>query len=98
MLVVFNIFVTTIGLLNPGQLGYGGVRQSIVAIAILLLSVLLYVYRQVVQDKRPLAMRLPAEAVPSGEDAIALEREMREAEEDRRGARSARELEEARTS
>jgi len=77
VLVVFNVFITVIGVLNPGLLGYGGARESLLAVGILLFSVVLYVYRRVVQDKLPLVWRLPAPAMPEGADALALELEMR---------------------
>ena len=83
VLVVFNSFITIVGVLNPELLGYGGIRDTFVAVAVLLLSVVLYVYRRVVQDKAPMAWRLPAPAVPEGEDAIALEEEMRQARPER---------------
>ncbi|PBC49916.1 amino acid transporter [Rhodococcus sp. ACS1] len=77
VLVVFNVFITVIGVLNPELLGYGGARESLLAVGILLFSVVLYVYRRVVQDKLPLVWRLPAPAMPEGADALALELEMR---------------------
>jgi amino acid transporter len=77
VLVVFNVFITVIGLLNPSLLGYGGARESVIAVGILLLSVVLYAYRRVVQDKLPLVWRLHAPTMPQGADALALELEMR---------------------
>ncbi|AII07314.1 APC family permease [Rhodococcus opacus] len=78
VLVAFNIFITAIGVLNPELLGYGGARESLVAVAVLLFSVVLYAYRRVVQDKLPMLWRLPAPAMPQGADALALEHEMRQ--------------------
>ncbi|QSE91981.1 APC family permease [Rhodococcus pseudokoreensis] len=78
VLVVFNIFITVIGVLNPELLGYGGTRESLVAVAVLLFSVVLYAYRRVVQDKLPMLWRLPAPAMPEGADALALEHEMKQ--------------------
>ncbi|MFC0454089.1 APC family permease [Rhodococcus jostii] len=78
VLVVFNVFITVIGVLNPELLGYGGARESLVAVAVLLFSVVLYAYRRVVQDKLPMLWRLPAPAMPQGADALALEHEMRQ--------------------
>ncbi|PBC53390.1 APC family permease [Rhodococcus sp. ACPA1] len=77
VLVAFNIFITVVGVLNPSLLGYGGTRESVIAVCILLVSVALYAYRRVVQDKVPLVWRLPAPAMPQGADALALEHEMR---------------------
>jgi len=77
ILVAFNIFITVVGVLNPSLLGYGGTRESVIAVCILLVSVALYAYRRVVQDKVPLVWRLPAPAMPQGADALALEHEMR---------------------
>jgi amino acid transporter len=83
VLVAFNTFITVIGFLNPELLGYGGFRDTLVGVAVLLVSVLLYVYRRVVQDKQPMAWRLPAPALPEGADAVALEEEMRSVREER---------------
>ncbi|MFE4545119.1 APC family permease [Arthrobacter sp. NPDC056727] len=83
VLVAFNTFITVVGVLNPELLGYGDIRDTLVAVAILLLSVVLYIYRRVVQDKKPIVWRLPSPAVPEGEDAIALEEEMRQVKAER---------------
>ncbi|MFE4837402.1 APC family permease [Arthrobacter sp. NPDC056691] len=83
VLVAFNTFITVVGVLNPELLGYGDIRDTLVAVVILLLSVVLYIYRRVVQDKKPIVWRLPSPAVPEGEDAIALAEEMRQVEAER---------------
>lgn len=70
-LVVFNCFVATVGLFNPGLLGYGGLRQSVIAIAIILISVLAYAYRQRFQDGRSIQWCIPTPAVPE-EDEVAV--------------------------
>ncbi|GAB2714499.1 APC family permease [Arthrobacter bambusae] len=90
ILVAFNIVITVVGVANPELLGYGDFRDTLVAVAILLLSVVLYIYRRVVQDKKPMAWRLPAPALPEGEDAIALEEEMRQVQAERERRRQAR--------
>jgi amino acid transporter len=83
VLVAFNTFIIVVGVLNPELLGYGDIRDTLVAVAILLLSVLLYIYRRVVQDKIPMVWRLPSPTMPEGEDAIALEEEMQQVANER---------------
>lgn len=76
VLVAVNAFVTFIGFTNPSLLGYGGIRESIIAVAILLISVALFVFRRVVQDKLPMQWRVHAPATPDADDAAALDAEM----------------------
>lgn len=76
VIALFNLGVIAVGITNPSLLGYGGARESITAICILLLSVALYVYRRVVQDKQPMEWRTHAPSMPEPDDAAALEAEI----------------------
>jgi amino acid transporter len=72
--VALNLFVVTIGVLNPSLAGYGGHRQTFIGLGILLIGVLLYLYRQGIQDRQRIAWRMPhepevAEAPGSGPSA-----------------------------
>jgi amino acid transporter len=57
-LLVFDLFVLTIGVTHPGLAGYGGAKQTLVGLGILLLAVLLFIYRQVIQERAPLRWRV----------------------------------------
>lgn len=57
-LLIFDLFVLTIGVTHPGLAGYGGAKQTLVGLGILLLAVLLFIYRQVIQERAPLRWRV----------------------------------------
>jgi len=70
-LFVFDLTLLIFGAANVG-LAYGASTRStlIPSIAILLIALGLYVFRVVVQDKKPLQMRLPAATMPEEERAM----------------------------
>lgn len=86
-LVALNLFVLIVGFLNPSLLGYGGIRESIVAVVIMLMAVVLYVIRVVAQDKKRLTWRVPSPSLPEGEEKDVLESEMRGASDIRERSR-----------
>lgn len=55
--ILLNLFVISIGVSHPELAGYGDHTQTLTGVGILLLSVVLYVVRQVIQDKKPLRWR-----------------------------------------
>lgn len=67
VIFVFNVFVTLWGATHPSDAGYGGMRETLIGVGILALSVMLFVYRQVVQDKRPIQWRDLTENAPDRE-------------------------------
>ncbi|MGK5173418.1 APC family permease [Geodermatophilus sp. CPCC 205761] len=67
VIFVLNVFITLWGATHPSDAGYGGMRESLIGIGILALSVVLFVYRQVVQDRRPIQWRDLSEDSPSPE-------------------------------
>jgi amino acid transporter len=71
VLVFYDALILVVGALSP-QLSYGvGYKTTVVGLVVLAISVLLYIYRVVVQDKRKFQWRLPAASVPAEEAAIA---------------------------
>jgi hypothetical protein len=70
-LFVFDLVLLIFGAANVG-LAYGASTRStlIPSIAILVIALGLYVFRVVVQEKKPLQLRLPAATVPEEEAAI----------------------------
>jgi len=54
-----------VGFLNPGDAGYGGATEQIIGVGILALSLLLFVYRRLVQDRTGLRLREDAPAAVS---------------------------------
>lgn len=65
--IVLNVFVILIGVTHPELAGYGGSRETLIGVGILLLSIVLYVIRRVVQDKQPIRWQEPAPALPEDE-------------------------------
>jgi len=57
ILAVLNLLFAVVGSVSFSLTGYGGYRQLFVGIGILLISVLLFLYRRIVQDKAPLTFR-----------------------------------------
>ncbi len=69
LLAVYNLVLLVVGFLHPGDGGYGGTMEQVIAVSVLLSALLLFVYRRLVQDRTSLRLRehtpaLPEEAVP----------------------------------
>lgn len=62
--VALNVFVITIGVLNPQLAGYGGHTQTLIGVGILFIGFLLYLYRQRVQDKKKIVWQMPHDDEP----------------------------------
>jgi amino acid transporter len=71
LLFLFDLTLLVVGSANVG-LAYGASTRStlIPSLAILVIALGLYVFRVVVQEKKPLRLRLPAPTVPEEEAAI----------------------------
>lgn len=67
LLLAVNCLVIAIGVTHPSLAGHGGAGDTLVGIAILLLSVVLYAYRCLVQDRRPIAWRIETPDAPGEE-------------------------------
>jgi len=59
-LAVLLIVLLVVGATSFDLTGYGGTSELVIAIAILLTSVLLFAFRRVVQDRKPLRLREPS--------------------------------------
>jgi amino acid transporter len=71
VLVAYDSVILIVGALSP-QLSYGvGYKTTFVGLLVLAISIVLYIYRVVVQDKRKFQWRLPAASMPEEETAIA---------------------------
>jgi amino acid transporter len=64
VLAVYNVVLVVVGFLHPGDGGYGGTEEQVIAVAILLIAVVLFVYRRLVQDRTSLRLREDAPALP----------------------------------
>ena len=58
-----------LGFISPADAGYGGRTEQIIGLAVLVLPLLLWAYRRVVQDKLPLGMTVGDPVVDSPGEA-----------------------------
>lgn len=63
-LALYNLALVVIGFLHPADAGYGGTKEQIIAVAILLSAVVLFVYRRLVQDRTSLHLREQTPELP----------------------------------
>jgi amino acid transporter len=71
VLFLFDLLLLIVGAANVG-LAYGASTRSTLIPSLLILAIALglYIFRVVVQDKKPLQLRLPAATVPEEEAAL----------------------------
>ena len=67
VICAFNALLIVVGASSPELSGYGGTKELVIGIGVLLISVLLYAYRRVIQDRAPITLR---ENVPATPDAV----------------------------
>lgn len=63
-LLAFDTTVVLIGATHPGLAGYGGLRETFVGLAILLISIALYSYRRLIQDRQKITWRIEPPRTP----------------------------------
>jgi amino acid transporter len=67
LLALANLVFIIFGVTNPDITGYGTFRDLLIGIGVLLISVLLFVYRRVVQDHQSVRLReMPPPLPPAG--------------------------------
>jgi amino acid transporter len=64
LLALYNLVLLVIGFLHPGDGGYGGTEEQVIAVLILLSGLLLFAYRRLVQDRTSLRLREETSALP----------------------------------
>jgi amino acid transporter len=64
LLALYNGTVLVVGFLNPADAGYGGATEQVIAIAILIMALILFAFRRLVQDRGSLRLREPTPAMP----------------------------------
>lgn len=72
LLLAFNLMLIVVGALNPSIAGYGGTTDQIIGVAILAASILMFLFRRLVQDRVPLQLREPTPAVPGDAGLVAV--------------------------
>ncbi|WP_206302045.1 APC family permease [Streptomyces sp. AcE210] len=69
VILAFDVVIVSVGVTHPSLAGYGGATESFLAVGILLISVVLYAYRRVVQDGERIAWRIEPPLMPQDEAA-----------------------------
>jgi amino acid transporter len=72
IICALNALFIVVGASSAGLSGYGGKKELWIGIGVLLISVLLFVYRRVVQDHAPIKLREDAPATPDSVDGMAV--------------------------
>ena len=62
-LIVVDTAMLVVGALSASVTGYGSTKELVIGVVVLSISVVLYAYRRIVQDKQPWIWREPATAV-----------------------------------
>ena len=73
ILLVFNSLLIIFGLSFPSDTGYGGFSSVLVGISVLVISLVLWAFRRLVQDRRPLTMKEADTPAPTTEERALLE-------------------------
>ena len=67
IVAALNALFIVVGATSAGLSGYGGKKELWIGVGVLLISILLYIYRRVVQDKARVTLREEAPTMPPGE-------------------------------
>ena len=67
IICALNALLIVVGASSASLTGYGGKKELWIGIGVLLISVLLFVYRRVVQDRAPVRLREDAPAMPDAD-------------------------------
>lgn len=68
-LAALNGLFIVVGASSPSLTGYGGTKEAMIGLAVLAISIVLFVFRRVVQDREPVHLREHAPSVPDEEEA-----------------------------
>ncbi|HXZ45368.1 MAG TPA: APC family permease [Pseudolabrys sp.] len=66
LLAAANLIFVIFGVTNPDITGYGTFGDLLVGVGVLLISIVLYIIRRVVQDKQSIVLREDTPSIPSG--------------------------------
>ena len=71
-LMVLNFVFIIFGIVFSESTGYGGPKNVAVGVGVLVISLVLFVFRKVVQDDGPFVLREPAAELPTDEEMLLL--------------------------
>lgn len=69
LLAAVNALFIVVGASNPSLTGYGGTKETMIGVGVLLLGVALYLFRRIVQDRQPVKLREETPTMPPGTTA-----------------------------
>jgi amino acid transporter len=69
ILAALNAVFIAIGATNPSLTGYGGLKEALIGLGVLAISIVLFLFRRIVQDKEPIYLREPTPELPGEEPA-----------------------------
>jgi amino acid transporter len=67
LLAAANALFIIVGASNPGQTGYGKAKETWIGVGVLLFSIVLYLFRRIVQDRTHVALREETPEMPTAE-------------------------------
>jgi amino acid transporter len=67
VLAIANLVFIVIGASSSELTGYGGAKETWIGVGVLAFSIVLFLYRRVVQDQKPVALREETPSVPRDE-------------------------------
>jgi hypothetical protein len=68
VLAALNAIFIAVGATNPSLTGYGGTKEALIGIGVLALSIVLFLFRRMVQDREPVHLREHTPEVPGEEE------------------------------
>jgi amino acid transporter len=68
-LAALNAIFIAVGATNPSLTGYGGTKEALIGLGVLALSIVLFLFRRMVQDREPVHLRETTPEVPGEEEA-----------------------------
>lgn len=71
MLAAFDAVLVVVGALSAEITGYGGIRELLIGIVVLSISVLLFAYRQMVQERKPFQFKATDDVSDPKDEAFA---------------------------
>jgi amino acid transporter len=69
ILAALNALFIAVGATNPSLTGYGGLKEALIGVGVLAISIVLFLFRRIVQDREPVYLREPTPAMPGEEPA-----------------------------
>jgi amino acid transporter len=69
ILAALNALFIAVGATNPSLTGYGGLKEALIGVGVLAISIVLFLFRRIVQDREPVYLRAPTPAMPGEEPA-----------------------------